>query len=538
MAPPRIFSPPWCLALGAALAFYPPGLHSLFGLGLAALAAGLGLVLAGLRPARDNAWRLWSVEALALGLGLCLGLGLGLDWQGRPRALAPWAGGGTYRVVGLSGRLAADSRTSRKGYRLYPIEVAELVLEGEASTARLGRGGRLTLLVQEAPLLVAGDGLVASELRVLGEDLVLCEPSSLSVRPTTDPLRRLRALLKGGWHRALEAAGGGGASSGLLVALLEGRRDGLDLGEAEAFTKAGCVAVLSLSGQHLSILAAALALVLRPLGGPYRARLGALVLSIVFVFVAGPEPALLRSLLMFALSTLAIFSDRPQDGRTILGLSFILQLVLDPEAARSLSFSLSYLALAGLVVLSPRFEYLFLPVLPTILAKAMAASCAAFLVTLPLAGASFGVVYPVGLLASVATGPLVAAFIWWGLGASVLCLILPFLAPLLSLPSLLLHRALGSTVGFFARAPGLALGGPGLLLATASVVLILGFVYALPYAHHARLRRSHGPQDPPRGRGPGHVQATGAEFPGEPQRPGEDPGRGPGPCGPLPPALP
>ena len=40
MAPPRIFSPPWRLALGAALAFYPSPSRPLVFLGLAALAAG------------------------------------------------------------------------------------------------------------------------------------------------------------------------------------------------------------------------------------------------------------------------------------------------------------------------------------------------------------------------------------------------------------------------------------------------------------------------------------------------------------------
>jgi ComEC/Rec2-related protein len=441
-------------------------------------------------------------------------------------------------VGGLSGKLASDSRTTKGGYRLYPLEVESLVLEAEEGRARLGASGQLSLLVEGSPALVAGDEVEASELRILGEGLAICERESFYARASPAPVRRLRALLKGGWHRALEAVGGGGASSGLLVALLEGRRDGLDLEEAQSFTKAGCVAVLSLSGQHLSILAAALALVLRPLGGPYRARLGALLLALVFVFVAGPEPALLRSLVMFALSTLAILTDRPQDSRTILGLSFVIQLGLDPASARGLSFSLSYLALAGLVVLSARFEYLFLPVLPPFLAKALAASCAAFLPTLPLAGASFGVVYPVGILASVVSAPLVAAFIWWGLGASCLCLFLPFLAPVLAFPTLAIHRALGLVMDFFARAPGLDLAGRGLIPASASVVLILAIVYALPYADHARLRRTHGPQGLPRDRGPGHVQAPRAELPGQPQCQGEDTRGRPRPRGAVSPARP
>ena len=516
---------------------------------------------------------LGGILALACGLGLGLGVAVATDEAGLPAGLGsdPVQGPGGLRPgsdpggsrgllpmgsdpTALRGRLTADSTRAKGGFTLYSLEVEEVSLAGPGITGRASTRARIRLLVRGGPALEAGSFIEASSPRFPGPpareeggaaagagvsgvsgvssvsgaagraSLAFANPQGLTARPPTGLLARLRSILRAGFHAALDRAGGGGATAGLLVALLEGSRDELDAAEGEAFKRAGCAAVLSLSGQHLSILAAALSLVLKPLGGPRKATAASLAIVFAFVFVAGWQPALLRSLVMYALAALALLSDRPQDTRTILGLSFALQLFLDPAAARELSFCLSYLALAGLVLLSPRFEFLLLPVLPVALAKALAASCAAWAATMPLAAASFGAAYPVGLVATVVSAPLVAAFLWWGLAGSLACGLVPAAAGLVAPVSDLLHAALFRTMDFFAAAPPLALAGAGLPLASAGVVLAAAFVYALPYAEHAhglstRLRRPHRAQGLPRGRGPRHVQALRPELPREPDCP-------------------
>ena len=360
------------------------------------------------------------------------------------------------------------------------------------------------------------------------ESLAFANPVSVSHLPPQGPVAIIRSRARAVFHAALERAGGGGSTAGLLVALLEGSRDELDAEEGESFKRAGCAAVLSLSGQHLSILAAALALVLKPLGGPRKAAAASLGIVLAFVFVAGWQPALVRSVIMYGLAVIALLSDRPQGTRNLLGLSFSIQLAIDPMAARELSFCLSYLALAGLALLSPRFEHLFLPVMPAALARAFAASCAAWSATLPLSVAAFGAAYPVGLLATVVSAPLVVAFIWWGLGGSLACGLIPAASAFVAPVSGFLHGALGRCMDFFASAPALALAGPMAWLVPAGVVLGAAFVYALPYAEHAYglhsgLRRPHRAQGLARGRGARHVQALRPEFPREPQRARTDP---------------
>jgi len=571
---PIPFSPPWLFALGLAFSFYPGLPWRGFCLAAAAAACGLGLALLGHRgggggdrPGRGEGLRLGGILALACGLGLGLGAAVATDEAGLPAGLAipgsdpragqegPRTGSDPLRIAALRGRLTADSTRAKGGFTLYSLEVEELSLEGAGMTGKVGSRARLRLLVRGGPALEAGGFIearsprfpeepareeggakagsagtasaaasIASAGRAGPANLAFANPVGITTRPPEGLLARVRTLLRAGFHTALDRAGGGGATAGLLVALLEGSRDELDAAEGEAFKRAGCAAVLSLSGQHLSILAAALSLVLKPLGGPRKATAASLAIVFAFVFVAGWQPALLRSLVMYGLAALALLSDRPQDTRTILGLSFALQLFLDPAAARELSFCLSYLALAGLVLLSPRFEFLFLPILPVAISKALAASCAAWAATMPLAAASFGAAYPVGLVATVVSAPLVAAFLWWGLAGSLACGLLPAATGLVAPVSDLLHAALFRTMDFFAAAPPLALAGAATTLASAGVVLAAAFVYALPYAEHAhglatRLRRPHRAQGLPRSRGPRHVQALRPELPREPECP-------------------
>mgnify|MGYP001197265242 CR=1 FL=1 len=571
---PLPFSPPWFFALGLAFSFYPGLPWRLPALAAAVLACGLGVALLCHRGTggrdgggcgKGEGLRLRGILALACGLGLGLGVAVATDEAGLPAGLGsdPNPGrdclrsgsdpGGNRGLLpmgsdptALRGRLAADSTRAKGGFTLYSLEVEELSLAGAGITGRASTRARIRLLVRGGPALEAGSiievrsprfpeppsreeggapGGAASAVAGAGRaDLAFANPVAITARPPAGLLARIRSILRAGFHTALDRAGGGGATAGLLIALLEGSRDELDAAEGEAFKRAGCAAVLSLSGQHLSILAAALSLVLKPLGGPRKAMAASLVIVFAFVFVAGWQPALLRSLVMYALAAVALLSDRPQNTRTILGLSFALQLFLDPAAARELSFCLSYLALAGLVLLSPRFEFFFLPVLPVAVSKALAASCAAWAATMPLAAASFGAAYPVGLVATVVSAPLVAAFLWWGLAGSLACGLVPAASAAVAPVSGLLHAALFKTMDFFAAAPPLALSGAGASLASAGVVLAASFVYALPYAEHAyglatRLRRPHRAQGLPRGRGPRHVEALRPELPREPECP-------------------
>jgi ComEC/Rec2-related protein len=552
---PRRFSLPLAFGLGLALGFYPGAALLLPCCAAAAAIAGLGNAIAapgGLRAGGNRALR--GRQALALALGLAAGaslawneagkIGIGFgpapEWLGRPEA-AQGPRLCRLKPVWAEGRLTTDSSPAKNGFRSYQIRVARLGLAGTGPSAELsyphGAGG-LRILVRAGPLIDAGAlvrasgsfnfGTEAGASKVPGGGaaagtLLFASPRELELIDRGHPLDRLRSLLRGACTRALARVGR--RSSGLMQALILGVRDSLSPEEADAFKAAGCSHILALSGEHLSVLAVLAIAALRPLAGPVRARLFGALLASLFMWIAGAGPSLLRAVLMVWIGAIALALDRPQDWLGALVLAFIISLPLDPAGARSLSFTLSYLAVWGLAILSPRFSFLLGRVLPPFLRESASASLAAQAAVSPLLAFTFGYLQFAGILASMAAGPIVMLMMWWGMGCALLCSLLPVAAAAATPISDLLYSILMAIMRGGAAVPVLSLPSPSSqLLASLAVAGLAALVYARPYAEYrasgrcaaaARLRFAPGPEGPPRGGGFGHVQALRPEFPGE-----------------------
>ena len=312
-----------------------------------------------------------------------------------------------------------------------------------------------------------------------------------------------------------------------MQALILGVRDSLAPSEAEVFKAAGCSHILALSGEHLSVLAMLAIAALKPFLGPLRARLGGAVLASLFMWVAGPGPSLLRSVLMVWIGAIALALDRPQPWLGFLALSFLAMVPIDPVGARSLGFTLSYLAVWGLAVLGPRFSFLLGRTLPPFLRESASASLAAQAAVSPLLAFTFGYLQFAGIPASMAAGPVVMVMMWWGMGMGLLCSILPVAINLAVPISDLLYRILMAIMETAASAPILPLASPAArAAASVAVVGLAALVYARPHAeyrasirrdsgHLARLRFPPSPAGPPRGGGPCHDQALRPELLGK-----------------------
>lgn len=515
---------PVAAAVGLCLGFYPRFLPFpvLFAVALAAVA--FGLVLASL--ARPD-FRAGGRAALILGLFVCAGLLLDRDNGMRDPGFPPEG----LRILGFSGRLSKDASSTRGGATLYRLEVERLRLGGPGVAVEQWSGGaratalaRVDVLVRGGPFLDAGTRLVFGSVSgaAPGGSLLFAQARDVGVLDRGAPIEGLRSSLREGLRRALGRVGD--RSTGLLLALILGARDSLDREDADAFRAAGCSHILALSGQHLSILALIAVLALRPLVGPLRARFGAALLAGLFVWMAGPSPSLLRAGLMAWLGAIAAAFDRPQPWLVIIALSLVISLPLDVEGARSLSFVLSYLAVLGLALLAPRAAFLLLRWLPPPLATAVAASLAAQLATAPVVIATFGTLSLVGVFAAVAAAPLVTVFMWWGMGAALLCSILRFLAPIAVEVSDRLYLLFSGVMRIAASVPGLTVNGT---LGKAAAILAVGAAAAFVYARsdvdfrlwtRARssgLRCAHRAQGSVGARGTRHVEALRTELPGE-----------------------
>ncbi len=238
--------------------------------------------------------------------------------------------------------------------------------------------------------------------------------------------------------------------AGLFMALFLGVRE--DLGNAESyfFRRAGAVHLLALSGFHLGILSLILVALFSPILGKNRALLVTALGLFGYLFVAGPKVSLLRAVLMFTLLGLCRTGGLRARGIDLLSLTFLFNALLWPRSLTTLSFQLSYLALAGIMLIAPVFDRGFASTVPKIVRLPFGAAIGALTATSSTLAARFGLIYPVGLFSGLILTPLVTAFVWAGLGFVFLPIPQP-VSDLLAEILRLLHRILLGCAEFFAR---------------------------------------------------------------------------------------
>jgi competence protein ComEC len=527
---------PVAAAFGMALGFYPGPGFLLPAVAMAITIASVGVVIGGIQ---GKASRLRGMQATAMALGLVAGAAVAWNEAGaaspgimegaRPQTTVDHAA--ALHPAWAEGRLSSDSTPAKNGFRSYPLSVERLGFLGRGVSAELsfpgiGHGDNLRVLARsgleiDSGSLVRARGSFSAGVTgttAAGGAALFAQPRDIELIDRGGEIDRVRSLLRNAFRQALSRIGK--VSAGLMQALILGVKDSLAPEEADAFKAAGCSHILALSGEHLSVLAVLAIAALKPLCGPIRARLGGAVLASLFMWIAGTGPSLLRSVLMVWIGAGTLALDRPQDWLTSLSLAFIVMVPLDPSGARSLSFTLSYLAVWGLAVLGPRFSFLLGRLLPPFLRESASASLAAQAAVSPLLACTFGYLQFAGILASMAAGPIVTLIMWWGMGAGLVCAILPIAAPIAAPVSDFLYRALMLIMNAAAAVPTLPLSSPAVrILAGLAVAGLAALVYARPHAEYrawlSRLRFAPGPEVPPRGGGPGHVQALRPKFPGE-----------------------
>lgn len=479
-APERAFVP-WALpAAGGMLA----GVASAAWRGPLAVTAWLAallLVAAG--------WRGRRLLLLAL-LAAAVGAGRYSIWQARPDRLAPLLGAErVYRGVSDGNVLTlADPR----GLRLVlapsgSVPGGRVAVRGTAvrASGRRNPGG----FDERAYLARRG---IAGRLLVAGVE---------AASPRRTPLERFRA----------------GATAGLQprqAALMEAMTLGVrrDLGELRStFAAAGLAHVLALSGLHVGVLVAALGRATARLG---RRRYPLLALATVaYLALVGPSPSVLRAAVMVlsALAGLAAGYGRIQAWPS-LALAALVSLLLAPAQLLDASFQLSYLAVAGMLLLAPPLLRRLAPgaavagrairrapagsgthasaaagmarraaraALP-----ALAASVAAQLPSLSLVAGSFGRVPLLAPLVNLVAVPLAGLLVPLGFAAALLGLVSPVAAALLNRLTGPLASALLALADGAARLPHLSWGQ---VAPVGHACFALGLV-ALALWLHGRLR--------------------------------------------------
>jgi competence protein ComEC len=131
---------------------------------------------------------------------------------------------------------------------------------------------------------------------------------------------------------------------------------------------------------------------------------------------------------MYLLGVLAILGMLKRDMLSLLCMAFLLQIFITPASGFSLSFILSYLALAGILVIGKAINGAFMGKIPVLLLQPLSASLGAFIAPAGVSAWFFNDLRPVGILAGLALAPLATIF----MVLSIAWLGLDFITPVLS----------------------------------------------------------------------------------------------------------
>ena len=144
-------------------------------------------------------------------------------------------------------------------------------------------------------------------------------------------------------------------SAQIALALLLGQKKELDPTIREAYTQAGVMHILAVSGLHVGIIYALFILMLRPLKlkiGKARMYLFCVVLVIwLYAFLTGLSSSVVRAATMFSLLTFGQMRERRPSIYNILAFSAILMITFNPYVIYEVGFQLSYLAVLGIVTI-------------------------------------------------------------------------------------------------------------------------------------------------------------------------------------------
>lgn len=347
------------------------GLWALWGLALAAM----GVLCGGRRPG----WRAVAAVCLAVGCGYA-NVALSRAAGGR---LPDGCLDGQKRIYGVEvldfGKETAKSW--KKTVRVWAYVEADgawrparaklcLYFQKDSTAAALAPGDRLTVRAAPAPFDTAA---YAGYARYMQRQYIYAsayvprggwgfaglasDSASGAGRHTAHRLRRAAGRLQARLAAGLDHPRLAERERGIAKALVFGDKSDMDPEVNRAYRDAGVVHVLCVSGMHLGIVSWVLMLLLKGLRGR-RARW--LRFGIVcgflwgYALVTGLSASVCRAACMFTFVQAGLCLGRRLPVERSLLLSAWLLLTLRPDWLLDLGFLLSYLAVGGIVFLSPR----------------------------------------------------------------------------------------------------------------------------------------------------------------------------------------
>ena len=425
---------------------------------------------------------LWICIGCVLGLNVCYQRSMHRLFTGLPHET----------VCLVEGRITADLTPLQGGRGFLQLDLADCGDGVQEATA----SGRLFVFFENRPSLSAG-GFVRCKVGTLScreDGSWVCsakgDPQFLRWRGNAD---RVRASILDRVMQILDSTGAG--ESEFLTALLLGIRDDPADPFIGKFRRAGVSHVLALSGMHLGIVAGFVLFLTRPILGVKKAYLLTLPLLGLYIWIVGCKPSLLRAGVMYLLFAARIAGNRRPDSISLLACAFVCVLLIDPDSVSTLSFQLSFLALLGILTIGSDLSAVFSSYLPKGIALPLAMSIGAQIATAPVVASQFGILRPVGIIASIIISPLIVLYLWSGiifmllsfssfLSEPVACL--QFFSECVFLVMDFARRLIAYIVSIFAQAPGVTVRAGGAWITGCILCIVLFWRRYLEYRYTQR----------------------------------------------------
>lgn len=152
-------------------------------------------------------------------------------------------------------------------------------------------------------------------------------------------------------------------TNALLKALIIGDKENIPEDMAESFRISGASHILALSGFHLGIIYGIFSWALSWMGGHKRIAIlrSIFIISLcgLYALCTGAGASIVRAFLFILLGEAARLTHRNASTSSILLSAMLIQLLITPESIHSVSFQLSYAAMAGIAFIFPKMKSLW-----------------------------------------------------------------------------------------------------------------------------------------------------------------------------------
>lgn len=143
----------------------------------------------------------------------------------------------------------------------------------------------------------------------------------------------------------------------IVSALVLGIKDHIDNELKLAYSSAGAIHVLAVSGLHVGIFVWLLNLLLSPLKRHLVGRFVFLLVSLsliwMYALVTGLSPSVMRAATMFSVVLISEVVNRKSNIYNSLGIAAFVLIILDPFIIYSVGFQLSFIAVFGILMIYP-----------------------------------------------------------------------------------------------------------------------------------------------------------------------------------------